>query len=171
MHFYSIGATLYTMQGDKRNFIIVSKHRRWMRLWQFFFTGWGLVMVAALIAGSLFSRELIWTPISAINMTDIVSNQFKMTNAAFYGTDKNGEPFNVHADIARQEYGNPDAVFMERVRGTVRRPNNGVIVTDKISARAARYDRLEKTITLLGNVRIDSSTGDKVLTEELVIKL
>ena len=34
------------MVNDHRNFLIFSKHRRLTRLWQFFFTGWGLFMVA-----------------------------------------------------------------------------------------------------------------------------
>ena len=90
------------MQQDKRNFIIFAKHRRWKRLWQFFFTGWGLVMVAALVAGALFTQQLLWTPITAINMQDIVANQFKMSGAVFAGTDKNGEPFKLRAKTARQ---------------------------------------------------------------------
>ena len=90
------------VQRDKRSFIIFMKHRRWKRLWQFFFTGWGLVMVAALIAGALFTRQILWTPISAINMTDIVSNQFKMSDAKFSGTDENGQPFKIYAATGRQ---------------------------------------------------------------------
>ena len=95
------------MKQDKRNFIIISKHKRWQRLWQFFFTGWGLIMVAALVAGALFTKQLLWSPVSAINMTDVVSNQFKMTNALFMGTDVHGEPFKIHAKTGRQEYTRP----------------------------------------------------------------
>ena len=101
------------MQPSKRNFIIVTRHKRLKRWWQFFFTGWGLVMIAALVAGSLFTKQLLWTPISAINMTDIVTNQFKMTNASFVGTDKNGEPFKIRAKNGYQEYNNPDIIFLE----------------------------------------------------------
>ena len=72
---------------DSRTFIIFSKHRRLQRLWQFFFTGWGLVMVAALVAGGLFTHQLLWTPISAVNMKDIATNQFKMTYASFSGVE------------------------------------------------------------------------------------
>ena len=156
---------------DRRNFIIFTKHKRWKRMWQFFFTGWGLVMVAALVAGALFTKQLLWTPISAINMTDIVSNQFKMTGASFAGTDKNGEPFKIYAASARQEYDNQNEIFMERVSGTItRQTERGRVVSD-ISANAARYNNLQKTITLIGNVCVNSSTGDKVFTDELVIKL
>lgn len=159
------------MQRNNRNFIIFMKHRRWKRLWQFFFTGWGLVMVAALIAGSLFTKQLLWTPISAINMTDIVSNQFKMSGAAFAGTDTNGEPFKIKAASARQEYDTPNIIFLESVSGMVNRLSNGEKITDNISASSGQYNRKKKTITLLGNVKIDSSNGDKVRTNELVIKL
>ncbi|MBQ4069958.1 MAG: LPS export ABC transporter periplasmic protein LptC [Alphaproteobacteria bacterium] len=159
------------MQQDKRNFIIFSKHRRLKRLWQFFFTGWGLVMVAALVAGSLFTKQLLWTPISAINMTDIVSNQFKMSGASFSGIDKNGQPFKIKAKTGRQEYEKPDIVFLDIVSGTVTRESDGHRITDNISANQGQYNRATKTIKLLGNVRVDSSNGDKIRTEELVIKL
>jgi len=159
------------MKTKGRSFIIFTKHRRLTRLWQFFFTGWGLVMVAALVAGSLFTHQLLWTPISAINMTDIVSNQFKMSGASFAGVDANGEPFKLRAQTGRQEYDNPNIIFLDIVSGTVTRKSNGQKITDDISARAGKYNRQAKTITLTGNVRINSSNGDKVLTDELVIRL
>ncbi len=159
------------MQKSKRNFIIFTKHRRLQRLWQFFFTGWGLVLVTALVAGALSTRQLLWTPISAVNMQDIVSNQFKMSGAVFAGVDKNGEPFRIRARVGRQEYGKPDVIFMDDVAGTLRRVADGKKITDNITARTGEYNRAAKTITLNGNVRVDSSTGDKVLTEELVIRL
>ncbi len=159
------------MQKSKRNFIIFTKHQRLKRLWQFFFTGWGLVMVAALIAGSLFTKQLLWTPISAINMTDIVSNQFKMSDADFAGQDQNGEPFKIKAKNARQKYDEPDIIYLETVSGKVNRKSDGNTITDDISADTAEYNKKDKTITLIGNVKIFSSNGDKVFTKELVIKL
>lgn len=162
---------LKSVQKDKRNFIIFTKHRRWMRLWQFFFTGWGLVMVAALVAGSLFTKQLLWTPISAINMTDVISNQFKMSGASFAGTDKNGAPFRVRAVTARQEYNNPDIIYMDTVSGTFTRKNGGETVTQNITARTAHYNMAARNIRLIGDVHVDSSNGDRILTKELVIKL
>lgn len=159
------------MQQDNRSFIIFTKHRRWKRLWQFFFTGWGLVMVAALVAGALFTKQLLWTPISAINMTDIVSNQFKMSGASFAGTDTNGEPFKIRAKSGRQEYDNPNIIFLDTVSGTINRKSGGKTITDNISANSGQYNRDKKTIRLLGNVKIDSSNGDKLRTKELVIRL
>ncbi len=128
-------------------------------------------MVAALVAGALFSHQLLWTPISAVNMTDIVTNQFKMTNASFSGTDKNGDPFKIRATSGRQEYDNPDVIIMDNVSGTITRRTGGQKTTDDITARTGLYNRAKKTITLRGNVTIDSSNGDKLLTKELVIRL
>lgn len=129
------------------------------------------MMVAALVAGSLFTKQLLWTPISVINMTDIVTNQFKMSNASFVGTDKNGEPFKLRAQTGYQEYDNPDIVFMDAVSGTISRASGGVKVIDNIVAKKGQYNRKNKTISLTGDVRVDSSNGDKIRTDELVIKL
>lgn len=140
-------------------------------MWQFFFTGWGLVMVAALVAGALFTKQLLWSPISVINMTDIVTNQFKMSGASFVGTDKNGQPFKLRAKTGYQEYDKPDLVFMDNVSGTISRVAGNIRITDNIAANKGQYNRKTKTITLKGNVRVDSSNGDKLRTDELVIKL
>ena len=128
-------------------------------------------MVAALIAGSLFTRQLLWTPIAAINMTDIVSNQFKMSNAEFSGTDTNGEPFYIKAASGRQEYNQPNVILLEKVSGNTIRISNGKKIKDDIIADHGQYDRVKKTITLKGNVSVDSSNGDKIRTKELVVKL
>lgn len=128
-------------------------------------------MVAALVAGSLFTQQLLWTPISAINMMDVISNQFKMSGAAFEGTDKDGEPFRLRAASARQEYQNPDVIYMERVSGTITRKNGGQKEVHDISANTGQYNRKNRTVRLIGNVHINSSTGDKVIAKELVVKL
>nr|MBQ0091425.1 LPS export ABC transporter periplasmic protein LptC [Candidatus Enterousia merdequi] len=159
------------MKQNHRNFIIISKHRRLTRIWQFFFTGWGLTMIAILIAASLFTKQILWTPIQAINMHDIVTNQFKMTNAQFVGTDKDGNPFKIKAKSGYQEYGNTDIIFLEKPSGSVVRLTDKGKVTDKISATKGQFNSKEKVLTLYKNVRIDSSNGDKILTNEMVIKL
>ncbi len=159
------------MHKDKRNFIIFFKHRRLKRLWQFFFTGWGMVMLVALIAGALFTNELLWTPISAINMTDIVTNQFKMSNASFAGTDQNGEPFRLKAKTGRQEYNKPDIIYMDSVSGNAVRFQDGQRVKYDFVANTGEYNRKAKNIRLIGNVKIHISNGDKIFTDEMVIKL
>lgn len=128
-------------------------------------------MIAALVAGALFTKQLLWTPISAINMKEIVSNQFRMTNAAFAGMDKNNQPFTLRAAVARQEYEHENMIFVEQVSGTTVRIADGKKINDKIRADRGRYNRTDKSITLQGNVRVDSDNGDRILTEELVIQL
>lgn len=156
---------------DSRTFIIFSKHRRLQRLWQFFFTGWGLVMVAALVAGALFTHQLLWTPITAVNMADIATNQFKMVDASFSGVDRDGNPFQIHAKTARQEYDQPDIIYLDTIHGKITRPIDGKQQTSDVSANHGQYNIKTKRVTLSGNVRVDSTTGDKALTDEMVIKL
>jgi hypothetical protein len=155
----------------KRNFIISNNHRRIQRLWQFIFTGWGLVLIAALIAGSMISKNLRWTPISGINMSDITENQFKMINPSFSGVDKDGNPFSVKADSAHQEYDTPNFVFLINIRATTVHIDNGRKITDNITAARGKYDKTKKSAILTENVHIDSSNGDKLITNEMVIRL
>lgn len=128
-------------------------------------------MVAALVAGALFTHQLLWTPISAVNMHDIATNQFKMTGASFAGLDREGNPFKLRAASARQEYDKPNVVFLDTISGTITRNIDGKSQTTNVSARSGRYSIPNRTITLIGNVRATSTTNDTILTDELVIKL
>ncbi len=159
------------MKQNSRNFIIISKHKRLTRLWQFFFTGWGLVMVAVLVAASLFTKQILWTPIKAVNMRDIATNQIKMTNANFVGVDKNGNPFDIKAKTGYQKFGQTDIVYLESPNGVITRSTDKGKIVDKISANRGQFNHKEKVLTLYKNVRINSSDGNKILTDEMVIKL
>ena len=128
-------------------------------------------MLVALIAGALFTKELLWTPISAINMADIVTNQFKMSNASFAGTDQNGEPFKLNAATGRQEYNKPDIIYLDTVSGNATRIQDGQRVKYDFTARQGEYNRKTKKIRLIDNVKIYISNGDKIFTDEMVIKL
>ena len=128
-------------------------------------------MLVALIAGALFTNELLWTPISAINMTDIVTNQFKMSNASFAGTDQNGEPFRLKAKTGRQEYDKPDIIYLDSVSGNAVRMQDGQRIKYDFVANTGEYNRKAKNIRLIGNVKVFISNGDKIFTDEMVIKL
>lgn len=128
-------------------------------------------MVAALVAGALFTKQLLWTPITTFNMMEVMTNQFKMSGASFAGTDKNGEPFKLRATSARQEYQNPDIIYMERVSGTITHATNGEKTINNVRARTGEYNRANQSVRLLGDVHVDSSNGDHLVTKELVIKL
>jgi len=128
-------------------------------------------MVAALVAAPFFTRNLLWTPISGVDMKGIARNQFKMEKASFAGTDKNGNPFWMRADTATQEYDDQDKVFLNTVRAQTVRITDAGKITDNISANRGIYDRVKRKITLSGNVAVDSSNGDKIRTGEMVIQL
>ena len=128
-------------------------------------------MVAALVAGALFTHQLLWSPISAINISDMTSNQFKMSGAMFYGTDSNGEPFKIIAATGRQEYDNPDIIFLDRVSGTTTQIQNGRKTVYNFSATSAEYNHVQKTVKMIGNVRIKSNDGKELQTKELVIRI
>lgn len=159
------------MQQDNRHFIIISKHKRLTRLWQFFFTGWGLVMVAALVTASLLTEKILWTPIKIVDMNDIVTNQLQIKNAAFVGTDKDGNPFKVQAISGHQEYQNPDIIYLDKPSGVITRKTDKGKVTSKISSKTGQFNHKEKVLTLYGDVRLNSSDGNKILTNEMVIRL
>jgi len=128
-------------------------------------------MVAALVAAPFWTKNLLWTPISSIDMKGIARNQFKMEKASFAGTDKNGNPFWMRAETATQEYDDQDKIFLNTVRAqTVRMAEVGKI-TDNISADKGVYDRTKRRVTLTGNVAVDSSNGDKIRTGEMGIQL
>lgn len=159
------------MRIRHRHFIVTKQHKRFQRLWQFFFTGWGLVMVVALVSAPFLTRNLLWTPISSIDISGIASNQFKMENASFAGIDKNGQPFEIRAMTAYQEYRDENLVFLTTVRGRVNRMADGNRITDNITATRGVYNKKKSRITLTGDVAIDSSNGDKIRTKEMDIQL
>ena len=128
-------------------------------------------MVASLVAGALFTRQLLWSPISAINMTDVTANQFKMYGASFQGKDSNGEPFKIIAATGRQEYDQPNIIFMDKVSGYTTQIQNGEKVIHNFSAKTGEYNREQKTVTLRGNVHVKSDNGNEIQTKELVIRI
>lgn len=160
------------MSKDKRNFIIVGRHRRWQRLWQFFFTGWGITMIAALVAGALFTHQLLWTPISLINMTDVMQNQFKMSGASLSGIDSKGEPFQITALSGRLEYERPDIIILEKISGHTTQIQNGQKNVLTFSANGGEYNVKTKVLQLTGNVNIISKNdGHEMHTPELIIRI
>ncbi len=128
-------------------------------------------MVAALVAGALFTKQLLWSPISAINMHDVISNQFRMSGASFTGVDKEGEPFKITAATGRQEYDNPDVIYLDQVAGYTIKPRNGQKTKITFSANMGEFNRVKKTIRLIKNVRIKSGNEQEIQTQELVVQI
>ncbi len=159
------------MKKSNRSFMVLNQHTRWKRIWRFLFTGWGLIMIGALISGAIFTKQILWTPISVINMADVVSNQFKISDAHFSGTDQNGEPFELYAVWAKQEYNEPDIVQAYEINGTFIRIDNDKKITDKIKSDWAEYNKKTKKIKFYDNVNVKSDNGDTIITDELIIQM
>ena len=129
-------------------------------------------MIAALVAGALFTRELLWTPISIINMTDVMQNQFKMSGATLTGLDSKGDPFQITATSGRLEYERPDIVILEKISGYTTQMQNGKKDVLNFSADGGKYDIKTKVLQLLGNVNIISKNdGHKIQTPELILRI
>jgi len=140
-------------------------------MWQFFFAGWGMVMIVMLFAAAMLHQNIMWTPIQYIDMAGIARNQFRMENPSFRGIDQNGNPFSIYADHARKEYDLPDTVFIDTVRARIIRVMDDVKITDNISADFGRMDINDNIVILTGNVAVDSDNGDRLRANELIIRL
>ena len=159
------------MIKKNRSSIIFDKYKKLTKIWQFFFTGWGLLMVASLVAGALFTKQLAWTKISFIDINDIINNQLTVIDASFSGLDKNKEPFNIKFSKLYREHDKPDILFIENIKGSVVRFDKDKKISNKISATRGKYLIKEKRIIFSGDVKVISDNGDKLFTKELIIKL
>ncbi len=129
-------------------------------------------MIAALVAGALFTHQLLWTPISIINMTDVIQNQFKMSSASLVGTDSKGNPFKITAASGRLEYEQPDIVILEKISGYTTQIQNGKKDILNFSANSGKYNVKTKVLQLTENVSIISKNDNHELqTPELIIRL
>ena len=128
-------------------------------------------MVAVLVAASLFTKQILWTPIKTINLRDVTNNQIKITNAKFVGTDKHGNPFDIKAKVGYQKFGEADIIYLDTPNGVVTRSTDKGKIVDKISATSGKFNHKERVLTLYKNVHINSSDGNKIITDEMVIKL
>ena len=159
------------MKTSGRQFLISRGNFRLQRLWRFFFTGWGLIMLSALVAGAILQRSQLWTPITAIDMAGITRDMFKMNILEFNGTDSKDNPFTLRAQIAYQSYERPEDIIMEQVSAKIVREEGKKRITDNISARKGIFNREEKTMLLSGNVKVISSDGNQVFANEMMIRM
>ena len=128
-------------------------------------------MVATIVAGIFFTKQLVWTPLSFVDLGEIMNNQLTITEASFAGLDKNKEPFNVKISKAYKENNNSDILFIENIEGNVVRFNKDKKINSKITALKGKYLIKEKKLIFFGDVNVISSNGDKLFTKELIIKL
>jgi hypothetical protein len=150
----------------------MSKHHiRRGRIWQFFFTGWGLFCTIILLMSPFIFKNITWTILDSINMSSIEQNNLSITNLMLSGVNKDGDPFAIKASTALQKFDEPDATYFENPVATVVRVKNGAKVRDEITALRGKFLNDQQKIILSRNVRIKSSDGTTTTANEMEIDL
>ena len=91
-----------------------------------------------------------------------------MTNARFLATDGSGQPYTITADLAWQEQGAEDIIFMEVLEGDILLVS-GAWMT--LSADRGVFDQAEQRLILESNVSLFSDSGYEMHTSKAEIDL
>ncbi len=136
---------------------------------------WLLVFGAVALAATVVS----WPYFSGRNATptqfdlpatgiEIKDGRPTMTNARFLATDDSGQPYTITADLAWQEQGAEDIVFMDVLEGDILL-QSGAWMT--LSADRGVFDQVEQVLILEANVNLYSDAGYELHTQEAEIDL
>jgi len=91
-----------------------------------------------------------------------------MINARFLATDENGQPYTITADLAWQEQGVEEIIFMDVIEGDILL-QSGAWMT--LSADRGVFDQTEQRLILESNVNLFSDAGYELHTQEAQIDL
>ena len=91
-----------------------------------------------------------------------------MTNARFLATDENGQPYTITADLAWQEQGADEIIFMDVIEGDILL-ESGAWMT--LSADRGVFDQTDQRLILESNVSLFSDAGYELHTQEAEIDL
>ena len=91
-----------------------------------------------------------------------------MTNARYFGTDDEGQPYSVVASGVRQRPDNQDAIELSAPAAEISR-NNGKFLSAK--ADEGLYNRSEKKLDLSGNVDVGEESGYRFHTDSALVDL
>ena len=91
-----------------------------------------------------------------------------MSNARFLATDENGQPYTITADLAWQEQGAEDIIFMDVLEGDILL-QSGAWMT--LSADRGVFDQADQRLILESNVNLFSDAGYELHTQEAEIDL
>jgi lipopolysaccharide export system protein LptC len=132
-----------------------------------------LLPLAALgLLSTLFLISRTIDPSKSVSLAEIDverrAQELGVTNPSFAGVTAQGDAVSITADMARPDADNPGQFSADRVRGEIRLSGGTVI---DLHAAGARLDQGAMTATLLGGVRISSSTGYEIETERLDTQL
>lgn len=98
--------------------------------------------------------------------TENVQNE--LLKPVFNSVDEQNQPFNITADRATQDRGNPDIVILEQPKAEVALNDGAKIGAD---ARNGLYQQKEQKLNLEGNVHLTHSDGYVLSTQELRVDL
>lgn len=136
---------------------------------------WLLVFGALALAATVVS----WPYFSGRNATptqfdlpatgiEIKDGRPTMTNARFLATDDQGQPYTITADLAWQEQGAEDIVFMDVLEGDILL-QSGAWMT--LSADRGVFDQVDQVLILESNVNLYSDAGYELHTQGAEIDL
>ncbi|KRS11281.1 hypothetical protein XM53_16995 [Roseovarius atlanticus] len=128
-------------------------------------TALGLLSTLFLISRHIDPTKSI--PIAEIDLEQRAQDQ-GATNAAFAGVTGGGDEVMITAETARPSPENPRLINAEDITATMQLVS-GTVVT--VTSDRGNMDQSDLDASLIGNVKIDTTTGYKVTTERLDARL
>lgn len=126
-----------------------------------------LPLAAIGLIGTLAIYSVIYKPSGDIGFSfsskGTEDNTVVMHNPRFVGTDKNSEPFEIHALKARQNPSEPSLVEMTAINGEMRLTSGEGL---HLVADTGKLDTTNRILVLTGPITMTSSDGYKVTTTE-----
>ncbi len=99
----------------------------------------------------------------------ISAKQSVMLAPVFTGFDNNNQPYSVSAKSARRDESNPDTVYMDEVKGELKRRKSGDLVV--MTADRGTYRSDSKNLDLTGTVRMISTGKYSAKTDSAKVNL
>ncbi|GFE64583.1 LPS export ABC transporter periplasmic protein LptC [Litoreibacter roseus] len=149
---------------------MASRDNRYSRFVQWAKVLFPLLALALLSTLFLFSRTL--DPSDAIPFAEIdveqIANEQRLADPKFSGVTGDGSEITVDAKYARPDLTNPRRLMAEEVIARIETTTGHtyVVISDH-----ALFDDRAATLNLTGNVRINSSAGYDMRTQELLANL
>lgn len=140
-----------------------SRTVRWMKI--------ALPVAAVLLIGLIFlsgdTREPVVGAGSAVDAAAL-SAGLRLENPRFAGVTDNGEPFVVTAVSALPDGAMPDRVDLDRPSGELRMSDGRTL---NVTSAEGQFYRISERLVLEGTVRLVTSDGYKIETEQVDIGL
>ncbi len=136
---------------------------------------WLLVFGAAALAASLILWPYLHAPgggeeflLDEATGIELKDGRPTMINARFLATDDQGQPYTITAELAWQEQGVEEIVFMETLEGDILL-RSGLWMS--LSADRGVFDQIEQLLILESNIDLFSDAGYELHTDSAQIDL